>query len=117
MTTQLFVYGTLTEPETQQKVLGKTIQGMPDVLEGYANSIIIIHDHSYPDIAKAPLDSVDGLVITVTSRELELIDNYETDWYKRIEVVLKSGKQAWVYHGNSKHWHGMAGLPENKNAS
>ena len=103
MIAQLFVYGTLTYPKIQKKVLGKTIQGVPDVLEGYANSTIVIFGNSYPDIVKAPLDSVEGLVITVTSRELELIDKYETDWYNRIEVVLKSGKKVWVYKGNSKH--------------
>ena len=103
MPSQLFVYGTLTEPETQKKVLGKTVLGMPDVLDGYTKSTIIIHGNSYPDIVKAPSSSVDGLVIPVTTDELESIDNYETEWYKRIEVVLKSGKQAWVYHGNSKH--------------
>ena len=103
MTAQLFVYGTLTEPETQKKVLGKTVDGMLDVLDGYKKSTIIIFGNSYPDIVKASSSFVDGLVIPVTSDELELIDNYETDWYKRIEVVLKSGKQAWVYKGNSKH--------------
>ena len=103
MTAQLFVYGTLTEPETQKKVLGKIVDGVPDVLEGYRKSTIIIHGNSYPDIVKASSFSVDGLVIPVTTDELELIDNYETDWYNRIKVVLKSGKQVWVYVGNSKH--------------
>lgn len=103
MFSQLFVYGTLIDSETQQKVLSKTIQGVPDVLEGYTKSTIVIFGNSYPDIVKAPLDSVKGLVITVTSREMELIDKYETDWYKRIEVVLKSRKQVWVYKGNSKN--------------
>ena len=103
MTGQLFVYGTLTDPEIRKKVIGKTVDGVRDELEGYRKSTIIIHDHSYPDIIKVPSDSVEGLVIPVTPDELELIDNYETDWYNRIEVVLKSGKHAWVYQGNSKH--------------
>ena len=103
MPSQLFVYGTLTDPETQKKVLGKIVDGVPDVLDDYKKSTIVIFGNSYPDIVKAPSSSVDGLVIPVTTDELESIDNYETEWYKRIEVVLKSGKKAWVYHGNSKH--------------
>lgn len=100
MTTQLFVYGTLTEPETQKKVLGKTVKGEPDVLEGYKKSTIVIFGNSYPDIVKVPSSFVDGLVIPVTLDELELIDNYETNWYTRKKIVLKSGKQVWVYKGN-----------------
>ena len=103
MPSQLFVYGTLTEPETQKKVLGKIVDCVPDGLEGYKKSTIVICGNSYPDIVKAPYSSVEGLVIPVTHDELELIDNYETDWYKRIEVVLRSGKQALAYKGNSKH--------------
>ncbi|MCK5316470.1 MAG: gamma-glutamylcyclotransferase, partial [Anaerolineales bacterium] len=88
MPSQLFVYGTLTDPETQKKVIGKTVDGVPDVLNGYKKSTIVIFGNSYPDIVKALSSSVDGLIIPVTTDELELIDNYETDWYKRIEVVL-----------------------------
>ena len=103
MTAQLFVYGTLTDPKTRKKVIGKTVLGMPDVLEGYMISTIVIHGNSYPDIVKVLLGLVEGLVIPVIPQELELIDNYENIWYKRIEVVLKSGKKAWVYKGNSKN--------------
>jgi hypothetical protein len=33
----------------------------------------------------------------VTAAELAAADAYEVSAYKRIEVVLKSGKSAWVY--------------------
>lgn len=42
---------------------------------------------------------MESFVITVTGEELERIDAYETEPYKRSEVVLESGKRAWVYHG------------------
>jgi len=33
----------------------------------------------------------------ITKSELKKIDKYETDVYKRIKVILKNGKEAWVY--------------------
>jgi hypothetical protein len=45
-----------------------------------------------------PADEVPGtLLLLITAAELAAADAYEVSAYKRIEVVLKSGKSAWVY--------------------
>ena len=41
--------------------------------------------------------SIQGLLIELTPEELEKLDVYETDAYKRKEVELTDGKKAWVY--------------------
>ena len=44
-----------------------------------------------------PADEVPGTLLLITAAELAAADAYEVSAYKRIEVVLKSGKDAWVY--------------------
>ena len=44
-----------------------------------------------------PEDEVHGILFMITEIELRAADDYEVDDYKRIQVVLKSGKNAWVY--------------------
>lgn len=93
----LFVYGTLKESSVQKEVIGRTLEGIVDVLEGYKKSKTKINNKTYPIIAPDPNSSVKGLVISITPEELELIDEYETKVYKRKKVVLQSGKMVWVY--------------------
>lgn len=105
MKEELFIYGTLIEPDIQNKVIGRTIEGSSDILEGYKRTTIRIFDTDYPDIVQEPGRHVSGLVIDVSPEELILIDGYETEWYKRKKVVLKSKKNAWVYQGNKEKYH------------
>ena len=100
MPESLFVYGTLKDPKVQKEVFGRPTDGRPDVLEGYSKSEIEIHGESYPILTPSDQGLVEGLVIEVTSEELEKIDEYETASYKRTRVDLKSGKQTWVYEKN-----------------
>lgn len=93
----LFVYGTLKDPEVQERVFGRKTNGSSDILQGYKKSEVIINGKTYPAIVPNAKTITDGLVITVTPQELKLIDEYETAAYKRIAVRLKSGVSAWVY--------------------
>lgn len=93
----LFVYGTLKNSKVQKSVFGRTARGIPDILERYKKSEIKIGKKKYLAIIFDRDNFVEGLVISVTSIELRLIDKYETDAYKRFKVILKSGKSAWVY--------------------
>lgn len=56
-------------------------------------SKIEINNKTYPIIEHGP-SSVEGLAVSVTQKELKIIDEYETKAYKRKKVVLKSGKTA-----------------------
>jgi len=96
---ELFVYGTLREPEVQKDVIGRIIEGVPDSLEGYIKDKIQIEGETYPILVYDPHseEPIDGLVLSITSEELEKIDEYETKAYQREKVTLKSGKKVWVY--------------------
>lgn len=96
----LFVYGTLKTHFIQKAVFGRAIPGDPDILEGYKSSGFRVGDLICPVIVPDNHSFVSGLVLAVTSKELELIDKYETDVYTRIKVFLKSGKRTWVYVEN-----------------
>ncbi len=97
MTEALFVYGTLMEPRVQMGVIGRTVTGRPDRLDGYKKGQIRLGGGLFPIIEPEPGRSVEGVVITVTPAELVRIDRYESDAYRRQKVTLASGQQAWVY--------------------
>jgi hypothetical protein len=104
----LFSYGTLQLESVQLASFGRCPSGSRDTMPGFRKSYVEIRD---PDVlAKSgerfhpivsptgnPNDEVDGTVFEITAAELASADQYEVSDYKRIEVVLRSGKKAWVY--------------------
>ncbi len=42
-------------------------------------------------------DVIKGTVFEITKEELKVADKYEPENYKRVAVVLQSGKEAWIY--------------------
>ncbi len=96
---KLFVYGTLKRPEVQKAVFGKITKSSPDILSNFTRSKIKI-DNIYPVITPKKDKFVRGLVFPVNSKELKMIDEYETNTYRRQKFVLKSGIKAWVYVKN-----------------
>ena len=94
----VFVYGTLTSDETLKNIIGRCPTSIPATLDGYDGSkMITIENESYPAAEKNTECSIQGLLIEVTSEELERLDAWETDAYTRKEVELTNGKKAWVY--------------------
>ena len=94
----LFVYGTLAIGETLKNILDRDVPGISATLDGYDGSkMVIIESESYPAAEKNIECSIQGLLIEITSEELQKLDVYETDAYKRKEVELTDGKKAWVY--------------------
>jgi len=93
---KLFVYGTLKKPEVQKSVFGRIAKTSADILLGYTKSKIKI-DKTYPIILPKKGSYIKGMVFLVSSKELKLIDEYETNSYRRQKVFLKSGESAWVY--------------------
>ena len=94
----LFVYGALTAGETRKDVLGRDVPGIPATLDGYDGSkTITIENESYPVAEKNTECSIQGLLVEVTPEELEKLDTWETDAYRRKEVELTNGIKAWVY--------------------
>ncbi len=77
------------------------------MLKGYKTSSIEIKDESflskdeekYRWIAIPSTDNkdfIEGTVLEVTEEELLLADIYEPVDYRRIKVVLESGKKSWI---------------------
>ena len=104
----LFSYGTLQQEGVQLSTFGRRLEGKPDALVGYAQSLVDIAD---PDViaksgkAQHPIvaytgwgeDRVPGTVFEVSEQELEHADAYEVEAYRRVLVTLASGAKAWVY--------------------
>ncbi|OGN27693.1 MAG: hypothetical protein A2941_01760 [Candidatus Yanofskybacteria bacterium RIFCSPLOWO2_01_FULL_49_17] len=94
---KLFVYGTLREPEVQKKVIGRVAAGTEDTLDDYGLSEIVIEGEKFPAAIPKIGESIAGQVIKITPEELKLIDDYETEAYKRVKATLKSKIIAWVF--------------------
>ena len=97
-TENLFIYGTLLEPDVRKMVFTREIEGREDVLPGYR-----IHKNKvaglYPsvEITNRKEDKVSGEVVVVSPGDLKRADQYEGEAYMRIRVKLDSGAEAWVY--------------------
>ncbi|WP_395681942.1 gamma-glutamylcyclotransferase family protein [Inquilinus sp.] len=103
----LFSYGTLQQENVQLSSFGRRLEGTPDAMPGWRQGEIEITD---PEVIRAsgkrfhPIvepgdtaDSVAGTVFRITEAELAAADTYEVSDYKRIQVRLRSGQEAWVY--------------------
>jgi gamma-glutamylcyclotransferase (GGCT)/AIG2-like uncharacterized protein YtfP len=109
-TVPLFSYGTLRQENVQMASFGRLLAGSPDALPGFASVMIEITDPGvvatsgaklHPMVVETgnPADEVSGTLFLITETELAAADAYEVSEYKRIKVMLKSGKSAWVYVG------------------
>ena len=103
----LFSYGTLQKEKVQIELFGRILAGSEDILRGYKVSTIEITDETFLSkgegnyqktlIISGGNDIVDGTALEIMSEELLLTDKYEPGNYKRIGVMLESGKKAWIY--------------------
>lgn len=104
----LFSYGTLQNDEVQIELFGRILTGTSDILPGHKLSVIEITDerflargeqgHQLSATVSADWgDTIDGTVFELTGDELVRSDMYEPDGYERFEILLGSGKRAWVY--------------------
>ncbi|MCD6056071.1 MAG: uncharacterized protein K0R12_1033 [Gammaproteobacteria bacterium] len=105
---KLFSYGTLRYESVQLVTFGRKLQGNPDVLSGFKLSMVEIKNkevieksgeaaHPIISFTGDKTDQVAGFVLDINSEELERADAYEVANYKRINVQLQSGINAWVY--------------------
>jgi Gamma-glutamyl cyclotransferase, AIG2-like len=106
----LFSYGTLQQREVQLATYGRLLQGTPDVLTGYRLAPLAISDprvvavsgkavHTIARPTGDPADRISGTLFELTEAELGASDGYEVDAYSRVEVMLETGRMAFVYVG------------------
>ena len=111
----IFSYGTLQKENVQLELFGRKLQGVKDVLEGYRVADIEIIDKTFlskgEDSHQKTLvhtknedEFVSGTAFEISEMELLKADKYEPNNYKRVSVVLASGRQAWVYMVVSGEW-------------
>lgn len=104
----LFSYGTLQQQAVQIKLFGRIITGTEDILTGYIIQRIEISDPAFmaweenniQHTLMATLnesDKTNGTILELTEEELLIVDEYEPSNYFRQQVMLTSGKEAWVY--------------------
>jgi len=104
----LFSYGTLQKEKVQMELFGRLLNGTRDSFKGYKLSTIEIKEesvllkseqkyHLIAILSKDNSDIIEGVVFEISEKELIVADKYETDDYKRVEVMLQSGKESWIY--------------------
>lgn len=106
---RLFSYGTLQLESVQRSTFGSLLSGQRDDLPGFESSLVRIEDprlaaelgrahHANVTFTGRPGSSVSGTVFEVTEAQLAAADEYEqAAGYRRVAVVLASGREAWVY--------------------
>ena len=104
----LFSYGTLQRRDVQLATYGRPLEGAPDTLAGYRLEVLPDRD---PDAVRIsgtkthmvvrrtgdPADRISGVLFLLTAEELVATDKYEGTDYTRAELVLESGRHAFVY--------------------
>jgi hypothetical protein len=104
----LFSYGTLQLEPVQLSTFGRVLDGLPDALPRFEQTMLKIEDpsvvatsgkthHPIVKFTGRPKDEVAGVVFEVTPAEIVEADRYEVAAYLRIAATLRSGRRAWVY--------------------
>lgn len=105
---KLFSYGTLQQEQVQITTFGRKLEGIGDILIGYALGEVKITDQHVIQTSGADIhpilrytgninDEIPGTAFEVSAQELAMADDYEVEEYVRIEAKLKSGSAAWIY--------------------
>lgn len=89
---KLFIYGMLQEESVITNLINRVPSMSIAYLKGYALKLSWCVFYATPQVGSY----VNGRVIEVTEKELEVIDAFEGG-YKRIEVNLFGGTKAYVY--------------------
>lgn len=95
----LYTYGTLQVPAIFRHIVGRTVEGHPTSLDGYAR--YRVRACVYPAIVEELGGRVPGLVYGgLSTSELERLDNYEGELYERRLLPVLHGSlhvEAYVY--------------------
>jgi len=105
---KLFSYGTLQQPEVQLALFGRLLAGNQDSLPGYVLGSVTIRDqevirqsgtavHPILQFTGNAADKVPGMVFLISDAELAQSDAYEVEEYQRVEAVMASGNNVWIY--------------------
>jgi|688.fasta_scaffold1759531_2 gamma-glutamylcyclotransferase (GGCT)/AIG2-like uncharacterized protein YtfP len=95
---KLFCYGTIQEPAVQLEILGRTIEGKPDSLDGFVvTRDFLVDGDLYPRLLEHDKGCVYGTVYEFTEDDIKLLDEYETKMYHRYHFTTRKGIDVQVY--------------------
>jgi len=88
----IFTYGTLMFPEIWDRVVGCKYYGIEATISGYQRKRI--RNKAYPALVPGkPYDTVKGILyLDVSPEHLQVLDRFEGETYKRIEVRCKTAE-------------------------
>lgn len=90
----LFVYGSLMNPEVYELFIHPKNRPIPAILKGYQRFFVL--GYSFPGIKADFGTEVEGLLFTdLTNEQIKVLDNFEAEWYsrKKVEVVIQGSKK------------------------
>jgi len=104
----IFSYGTPQDPVVQEAVFGRRIPCLPDALPGFVLDRVRIVDsnviaksgsNEHPILRRSPVAEalVVGSALAIEPADVTKADAYEVSDYRRIAVILASGRNAFVY--------------------
>lgn len=96
---RLFAYGTLQLPERLQALIGRVPPMSPARLREYRSGLVERAD--FPGLVPCADAVTEGMLLTgITESELQVLDEYEGELYRRILVHVEAGREpvdTWVY--------------------
>lgn len=105
----LFSYGTLRQSEVQLALFGRRLIEEADSLTGFRIDTIAIAEPDIVNLSGKAVhlilrrdmggdgEPIPGAALAIDADDLAIADDYEGDNYSRVEVVLASGRRAFVY--------------------
>jgi gamma-glutamylcyclotransferase (GGCT)/AIG2-like uncharacterized protein YtfP len=96
----LFVYGTLLDSAIRSKILGRESELIAGTLRGFRLHTIRLDGTEYPALTEETdyQEFIDGAYFEVSDDDLQKLDAYETEAYRRKYVRLQHGTWVWVYY-------------------
>jgi gamma-glutamylcyclotransferase (GGCT)/AIG2-like uncharacterized protein YtfP len=100
----LFLYGTLADPEALGKCAGKPLRAppLPARLPGFRR--VKLRGAPFPTLRRAPGAAVQGVVVRVSADMLVRLQNYESGRYRQIHVRLHTARgpaRARCFYGDA----------------
>ena len=91
----LFVYGTLMFDEVWQKLTTNEYTRTPAVLTHFQR--VTVRNETYPAIFRSIKSHTNGILIHhVSGADIKLLDRFEGNYYRRIQVVVDSNNKKYL---------------------
>ncbi len=99
MKSYLFVYGTLLDEKIRNTILGYETLLSPGILRSFRMSSVTLSGRGYPILIedRESKEVIEGGYFELNEEDLQKMDVYESEAYRKKQVRLENGMLAWVY--------------------